>query len=110
MWLPLLGNDERCRLIAVVIRDSLLIQTQLYRSLYRGNPLGPCFLFRKGPVTSLDYACDWAEEHDIPIEMIAFYHALIGKKRKHEIKEKLAQGEIHLLFCTDAVGMVSFGM
>ena len=53
MWLPLLGNDKQCRLIAGVIRDSLLIQTQLYRSLYRGNPLGSCFLFRKGPVTGL---------------------------------------------------------
>ena len=53
MWLPLLGNEQRCRLIAILIRDSLLIQTQLYRSLYRGNPLGSCFLFRKGSVTGL---------------------------------------------------------
>jgi superfamily II DNA helicase RecQ len=59
-----------------------------------------------------DYARDWVEEeeHGIPNETIAFYHALIGEKRKREIEEKLAQGEICILFCTDAVGMVSFGI
>ena len=57
-----------------------------------------------------DYTRDWAEEHGIPMETIAFYHALIGEKHKGEIEEKLAQGEICILFCTDAVGMVSFGM
>ncbi|KAF8804758.1 hypothetical protein BYT27DRAFT_7225346 [Phlegmacium glaucopus] len=54
-----------------------------------------------------DYARDWAEEHGIPTETIAFYHALIGEKCKREIEEKLRWGEIHILFCTDAVGMVN---
>ena len=54
-----------------------------------------------------DYARDWAEEHNIPRESIAFYHALIGAERKRSIEDKLARGEIRILFCTDAVGMVS---
>jgi hypothetical protein len=48
MWLPTIGNDKRCRLIAGVIRDSLLILTEFHQALYRGNPSGSCFLFRKG--------------------------------------------------------------
>ena len=56
-----------------------------------------------------DYARDWAEEHGIPSETIAFYHAIIGGDRKRNIEEKLARGEIRILFCTDAVGMVSIG-
>ena len=56
-----------------------------------------------------DYARDWADEHGIPRETVAFYHALIGEKRKREIEEKLARGEIRILLCTDAVGMVSIG-
>ena len=56
-----------------------------------------------------DYTRDWAEGHGIPGETIAFYHALIGVKRKHETEEKLASGEIHILFCTGAVGMVTIG-
>ena len=55
MSLPTIGNNKWCCLIAGVIRNCLLIQTQFYQSLYRGNPLGSCFLFRKGPVTSLDF-------------------------------------------------------
>ena len=51
MSLPTIGNDKRCRLIAGVIRDCLLFQTQLYRSLYRGKASRSCFLIRKGPVT-----------------------------------------------------------
>ena len=42
MWLPISGNDECCGWIAGLIRDCLLIQTQLYRSLSR-KPSG--FLF-----------------------------------------------------------------
>ena len=56
-----------------------------------------------------DYVRDWAEEHGIPHEAIAYYHALIGADRKREIEEKLKRGEIRILFCTDAVGMVSIG-
>jgi superfamily II DNA helicase RecQ len=56
-----------------------------------------------------DYACDWADENGIERETIAFYHALVGEKRKCEIEEKLTRGEIRILLCTDAVGMVSFG-
>lgn len=41
--------------------------------------------------------------------MVTFYHALIGEKHKCEIEEKLARGEIWILLCTDAVGMVSLG-
>lgn len=55
-----------------------------------------------------DYTRDWADEHDISRETVAFYHALVGEKRKREIEEKLAQGEIRILLCTDAVGMVSW--
>ena len=57
-----------------------------------------------------DYARDWVEEHGISTETVAFYHALVGDKRKREIEEKLARGEICILFCTDAVGMVGFDM
>jgi superfamily II DNA helicase RecQ len=56
-----------------------------------------------------DYAHDWADENGIERETIAFYHALVGEKRKREIEEKLTRGEIRILLCTDAVGMVSFG-
>ncbi|PPQ87408.1 hypothetical protein CVT24_001482, partial [Panaeolus cyanescens] len=37
--------------------------------------------------------------------IVAYYHALVGDKRKRELEEKLASGEIRILFCTDAVGM-----
>ena len=49
LWNTLvLGNNKQCRLIAGVIRDCLLIQTQFHQALYRGNPPGSCVFFRKG--------------------------------------------------------------
>lgn len=56
-------------------------------------------------------ACDalrrWATEQGLPRSCIAFYHAKISSKRKREIEEKLRVGEIRILLCTDAVGMVT---
>lgn len=49
---------------------------------------------------------DWAEDCGIPRNCIAFYHAKVGSKRKREIEEGLRKGEIRILLCTDAVGMV----
>ena len=49
---------------------------------------------------------DWAEDCGIPRDCIAFYHAKVGSKRKHESEEGLQKGEIHILLCTDVVGMV----
>lgn len=54
-----------------------------------------------------DRAKDWAEEQGLPTDCIAFYHALVGDKRKREIEELLRAGNIRVLFCTDALGMVS---
>jgi superfamily II DNA helicase RecQ len=48
----------------------------------------------------------WAKNIGIEESCIAFYHARIGEKRKRELEEKLRNGEIHILVCTDAVGMV----
>jgi Superfamily II DNA helicase len=48
----------------------------------------------------------WAAAEGIPAACIAFYHAKIGEKRKRELEEKLRMGEIRILVCTDAVGMV----
>jgi superfamily II DNA helicase RecQ len=48
----------------------------------------------------------WAAAESIPTDCIAFYHAKIGKKRKRELEEKLRFGEVRILVCTDAVGMV----
>ena len=48
----------------------------------------------------------WAKNIGIEESCIAFYHARIGEKRKRELEEKLRKGEIHILVCTDAVGMV----
>ena len=48
----------------------------------------------------------WAAAEGIPTDCIAFYHAKIGEKRKRELEEKLKKGEIRILVCTDAVGMV----
>jgi superfamily II DNA helicase RecQ len=48
----------------------------------------------------------WAKELGIPETSIAFYHARIGEKRKRELEEKLREGGIRILVCTDAVGMV----
>jgi superfamily II DNA helicase RecQ len=54
-----------------------------------------------------DRAKDWVEEQGIPTDCVAFYHALVGDKRKREIEELLRSGKIQLLFCTEALGMVS---
>ena len=55
---------------------------------------------------SVDNLRFWAKESGIPESCIAFYHARIGEKRKRELEEKLRTGEIQVLVCTDAVGMV----
>lgn len=49
---------------------------------------------------------DWAEDCGIAPDCIAFYHSKVGQKRKRGLEEKLQKGEIRILFCTDAVGMV----
>ena len=48
----------------------------------------------------------WAATEGIRTDCIAFYHAKIGEKRKRELEEQLRTGHIHILVCTDAVGMV----
>ncbi|EDR05878.1 uncharacterized protein LACBIDRAFT_302478 [Laccaria bicolor S238N-H82] len=48
---------------------------------------------------------DWAEDCGIAPDCIALYHSKVGQKRKRELEEKLQNGEIRILFCTDAVGM-----
>jgi superfamily II DNA helicase RecQ len=48
----------------------------------------------------------WAKSLGIPESCIAFYHARIGKRQKWELEEMLRRGEIRVLVCTDAVGMV----
>jgi superfamily II DNA helicase RecQ len=62
---------------------------------------------RSSAEDSADRAKDWAEEHGLPTSCIAFYHALIGQERKHEIEDELRAGSIRILFCTEALGMVS---
>ena len=49
---------------------------------------------------------DWAGDCGIAPDCIAFYHSKVGQKRKWELEEKLRKGEIRILLCTDAVGMV----
>jgi superfamily II DNA helicase RecQ len=56
---------------------------------------------------AVDRLRSWAAAEGIPTDCIAFYHAKIGEKRKRELEEKLRSGEIRILVCTDAVGMVS---
>jgi superfamily II DNA helicase RecQ len=55
---------------------------------------------------AVDRLRNWARDEGIPESCIAFYHAKIGSKRKRELEEKLRNGEIRILVCTDAVGMV----
>lgn len=63
--------------------------------------------------TTCEDICDnlrrWAVHESIedPEVWIAFYHAKVGAKRKRELEEKLRNGTIRILICTDAVGMVS---
>lgn len=52
----------------------------------------------------------WAEEQGIPRECIAFYHVLIGEDCKCEIEQQLASRKIVILFCTEALGMVSLDL
>lgn len=40
-------------------------------------------------------------------DCVAFYHARVGEKRKRELESRLARGDVRILCCTDAVGMVS---
>lgn len=42
-----------------------------------------------------------------PANTIVFYHAKIGQKRKRHLEEGLRKGEVRIMICTDAVGMVS---
>lgn len=49
----------------------------------------------------------WAKKMGIEESRIAFYHARIGEKRKQMLEEMLQRGEVRVLVCTDAVGMVS---
>jgi superfamily II DNA helicase RecQ len=48
----------------------------------------------------------WAKNIGIEESCFAFYHARIGEKRKRKLEEKLQNGEIRILVCTDAMGMV----
>lgn len=48
----------------------------------------------------------WARNENIPDDCIAFYHAKVGQAQKRNLEERLRKGEIRILFCTDAVGMV----
>ena len=36
-----------------------------------------------------DHSRDWAEEQGLPTDSVAFYHSLVGNKRKQEIEELL---------------------
>lgn len=56
---------------------------------------------------AVDRLRQWARDEGIPESCIAFYHAKIGDKRKRELEELLRRGEIRILVCTDAVGMVN---
>lgn len=38
---------------------------------------------------------------------VAYYHAKVGEKRKRHLEQQLRLGIVHILICTDAVGMVS---
>ena len=40
-------------------------------------------------------------------DCVAFYYAKIGEKRNRELEDQLRRAEVHILICTDAVGMVS---
>lgn len=54
--------------------------------------------------------CDKLKEYAPPNSnkhTIAYYHALVGQKEKRSIEERLCKGEVRILVCTDAIGMVS---
>ncbi|KAJ7346309.1 P-loop containing nucleoside triphosphate hydrolase protein [Mycena albidolilacea] len=52
-----------------------------------------------------DQLQSWAQDVGIPKSAIGFYHAKIGTARKCELEQKLRDGEVRILCCTDAVGM-----
>lgn len=54
-----------------------------------------------------DRTRDWAAGQGINPECIAFYHALIGEERKRELEDALERSRIRILYCTNAIGMVS---
>ena len=43
----------------------------------------------------------------MPEDTVSFYHSKIGRDRKRELEDKLRTGDVRILVCTDAVGMVS---
>ena len=49
----------------------------------------------------------WLKAVGISVTCVGFYHAKVGEKRKRELEDLLCKGEIRILICTDAVGMVS---
>lgn len=54
--------------------------------------------------------CDKLKEYAPPgsnKHTIAYYHSLLGNDRKRSLEERLRKGEVRILVCTDAVGMVS---
>lgn len=42
-----------------------------------------------------------------PADTVAYYHSQIGQARKRDLEARLRNGEVRILICTDAVGMVS---
>ncbi|PPQ94098.1 LOW QUALITY PROTEIN: hypothetical protein CVT25_009249 [Psilocybe cyanescens] len=57
-----------------------------------------------------DHTRDWAIEQGIDSGCIAYYHALICEKQKHDLKHLLGKGEVHILFSTTALGMAMWGL
>jgi len=55
-----------------------------------------------------DCARDWAIKQGITPDCIAFYHAYLSEKQKHELESLLEKGEIHILFCIDTISMICF--
>lgn len=55
-----------------------------------------------------DIMSRWAREDGLPTSCVAFYHAKVGSDRKRELERMLEAGTTHILFCTDAVGMVRY--
>lgn len=50
----------------------------------------------------------WAEDEGLsnPEDFIVYYHAKISASDKRDIEERLRRGEVRIIVCTDAVGMV----
>ncbi|KLO06626.1 P-loop containing nucleoside triphosphate hydrolase protein [Schizopora paradoxa] len=70
----------------------------------------PITLIFTNSIVTCDHLADrlryWAPDW-MPSESIAFYHAKVGPAQKALIEERLQKGEVRILVCTDAVGMVS---